>query len=256
MERFLRPTPLLDHSHPAIRGLVEAHGFSALPLPARIGAIYAYVRDEVAFGYNEDDALPASRVLADGHGQCNTKTTLLMALLRAAGVPCRFHGATIHKSLQRGVVPPLVYALAPTDIVHSWAEVRVDDRWVALEGVILDDAYLDGLRARFPAVRGAFLGWAVGTDDLQRPQVEWRGEDTWVQRTGVNADLGVFDDPDTFYAAHGSNLSGVRRWLFRAVIRPWMNRRVRGVRACAAPRAALSVRLPADLCVRPDDVAR
>lgn len=149
------------------------------------------------------------------------------------GVPCRFHGATIHKSLQRGVVPELVYGLAPDDIVHSWVEVRFEGRWVALEGVILDAPYLDGLRARFPAVRGAFLGWAAGTDSLARPAVEWEGRDTWVQRSGVNRDFGAFDDPDTFYRAHDGNLSGLRRYLFRGVIRRWMNRRVAAVRACA-----------------------
>ena len=48
----------------------------------RIGAAYAFVRDEIAFGYNLADDLPASRVLEDGLGQCNTKGTLFMALLR------------------------------------------------------------------------------------------------------------------------------------------------------------------------------
>ncbi len=127
-ETYLRPTALLDHEHPTIAALVRTRGWSVLPESERIGAIYAFVRDEITFGYNEADTLPASRVLADGYGQCNTKTTLLMALLRAAGIPCRFHGATIHKRLQRGVINGLFYAMAPASIVHSWAEVRIADR--------------------------------------------------------------------------------------------------------------------------------
>jgi len=47
-----------------------------------------------------------------------------MALLRGVGIPCRFHGATIHKQLQVGIVTGLRYRLAPTNIVHSWAKVR------------------------------------------------------------------------------------------------------------------------------------
>jgi hypothetical protein len=40
--------------------------------------------------------------------------TLLMALLRAMGVPCRFHGFTINKALQRGAITGVAYRLAPT----------------------------------------------------------------------------------------------------------------------------------------------
>jgi hypothetical protein len=182
-------------------------------------------------------------VLADGYGQCNTKTTLLMALLRAVGVPCRIHGATIHKRLQKGVVTGLFYWLAPRSIIHSWAEVRLGDRWIALEGVIVDRRYLAGLRAHVADRRGAFLGYGVGTDNLGAPPIDWRGEDTAIQMTGIDADLGTFDDPDAFYAAHGANLSGIKDWLFRRWIRHRMNRRVAAIRACAGgipcvPRAA------------------
>mgnify|MGYP002241704325 CR=1 FL=1 len=48
---------------------------------------------------NVDDSIPASKVLKDGYGQCNTKGTLFMALLRACGVPCRIHGFTIDKKI-------------------------------------------------------------------------------------------------------------------------------------------------------------
>jgi transglutaminase-like putative cysteine protease len=66
--------------------------------------VYDFVRNEIAFGYNAGDELPASAVLADGIGQCNTKATLLMALMRAVGIACRFHGFTIDKPLQKGAI--------------------------------------------------------------------------------------------------------------------------------------------------------
>lgn len=229
----LQATPLLDLEHPSIRALVTARGWATLPVLERIGAVYGFVRDEIRFGYNRDDALPGSEVLADGYGQCNTKTTLVMTLLRAVGVPCRVHGATIHKRLQKGVVRGASYWLAPTSIIHSWAEVLVDGRWTALEGVILDRHYLAGLREHLPAARGAFLGYGVGTDDLDAPPIDWDGRDTAIQMTGVNADLGIFDDPDALYAAHGSNLTGVRSWLFRHWVRRRMNRRVAALRGQA-----------------------
>ncbi|RSN26775.1 transglutaminase [Amycolatopsis sp. WAC 04169] len=231
MERYLRQTPLLDYAHPALRKLMTDRGWAGGDEYTRISAIYTFVRDEIRFGYNAADDIAASTVLADGYGQCNTKTTLLMALLRAAGVPARFHGATIHKSLQRGVVTGWHYRLAPANILHSWAEVRFHDRWTGLEGVILDESYLDGVRTRFPNAQGPFLGYAIGTNDLRDPPVDWNGEDTAIQATGVNNDHGVFDDPDTFYREHGTNLRGAKAWLFRTRIRPAMNRTVDGIRA-------------------------
>jgi len=243
-EEYLRPTALLDYEHPTLQRLVEERGWRARTESERIGAVYAFVRDEVRFGYNAADNLPASRILEDGYGQCNTKTTLLMALLRASGIPCRFHGATIHKRLQKGVVNGLFYALAPANIIHSWTEVWSGGRWVALEGVILDTSYLTGLRAFLPRGQGegAFLGFGVGTENLAAPPIHWRGSDTFIQKTGVNQDFGVFEHPDAFYAVHGTNLTGVKDWLYRHWIRHVMNANVTKIRTCGRSGAgALSV---------------
>lgn len=211
MGKYLEETPLLDYSHPSLVALVERRGWERLSSHDAIGEIYDFVRNEIRFGYNASDELPASAVFQDGYGQCNTKGTLLMALFRSVGVPCRFHGFTIDKRLQRGAIPPSLYWLAPKSIIHSWVEVLFEGRWINLEGFILDAGYLDGVRCLFPEARGAFCGFAIGTERIEQPPVEWRGTDTYIQRTGINLDYGVFDSPDAFYAKHGANLSGLRR---------------------------------------------
>lgn len=76
------PTALLEYSHSSLETFIEARNWRLLAEWECIGAIYTYVRDEIGFGYNLADDLPASQVLADAIGQCNTKETLLMALLR------------------------------------------------------------------------------------------------------------------------------------------------------------------------------
>ncbi len=139
----------------------------------------------------------------------------------------------------------LLYRLAPRSIIHSWAEVFVDGRWVGLEGVILDDAYLKGIRTRTGRDGGAFLGYGVGTDDLANPPIEWVGTDTRIQATGVNQDFGVFDDPDTFYLAHGVNARGSKAWLYRHLMRNAMNKTVKMIRTTgAAARAARCMMSP------------
>lgn len=228
--RALSSTTLLDFNHPSIVALVQARGWPQQSERDRIAAAYAYVRDEVEFGYNKSDDLKASEVLADGYGQCNTKSTLMMALLRALGIPCRFHGFTIDKQLQRGAITGVAYLLAPRNIIHSWVEAWTGDRWSRLEGFILDKPYLTALQQRFSEHRGAFCGYGAATPDLQCPQVDWDGGDTFIQRDGINQDFGVFENPDEFYARHGVNVKGARRWLFQHVIRQQMNGNVARIR--------------------------
>ena len=120
--------------------------------------------------------------------------------------------------------------LAPQRIIHSWVEVAFEERWVNLEGFILDARHLASLQRRFPG-RQRFCGCGVATRDLSAPRVERRGQDTCIQRDGIANDVGTFDRPDDFYGRHGSNLSGLRRWLYTHVIRHRMNAQVERIRA-------------------------
>ena len=111
-DKYLRETRMVDFSNPAIQKLIQNMKWKEMGEFERIKAIYNYVRDDVLFGYNIDDGISASKVLADGYGQCNTKGTLFMALLRACNIPCRVHGFTIDKSLQKGAMTGFVYRLS------------------------------------------------------------------------------------------------------------------------------------------------
>ena len=153
-----------------------------------------------------------------------------MPLPRAVDIPCRFHGFTIDKPLQKGAITGVAYRLAPQRIIHSWVEVLLDGRWIVLEGFILDAPYLASLQRRFPEAR-RFCGYGAATPDLSAPGVEWQGKDTYIQKEGIADDFGVFDNPDAFYTRHGSNLRGIKRWLYERLIRHAMNRNVERVRA-------------------------
>ncbi|HKK30819.1 MAG TPA: transglutaminase family protein, partial [Alphaproteobacteria bacterium] len=171
---LLAPTKLLDFDAAPLAHLIESRSWRDLSEYDRIGAAYDFVRNEISFGYNRADDIPASEVLSDGYGQCNTKGTLLMALLRGVGVRCRLHGFTIHKGLQRGVVPELVYPLAPEEILHSWVEIEFQGAWINLEGFILDDAFFEVLQRSFSDT-DSLCGYGAGTDCLGAPPVAWNG---------------------------------------------------------------------------------
>ena len=108
-ERYKLKTKILDFENHRIQELVQMREWRSLPTFEKIGAAYDFVRDEIKFGYNISDDIPASQVLSDGYGQCNTKGNLLMALLRSLEIPCRFHWFTIDQKLQKGAIPSYVF---------------------------------------------------------------------------------------------------------------------------------------------------
>ena len=234
-KKYIVETPILNISDPTILSLIDERQWATLPEFERIGVVYDFVRNDIRFGYNSSDDLTASKILADGYGQCNTKATLLMALLRANNIACRLHGFTIDKCLQRGVVPELVYAIAPRNILHSWVDIYFEDKWINLEGFILDDDVLSALQEKFKD-RSSLCGYGVGTNCLQAPDVGWTGADTYIQETGINEDFGLFDNPDAFYENHTQNFGFVRKYLYQLFIRHWMNRRVGAMRQGVIPR--------------------
>lgn len=234
MRNYLQVTPLLDFNHPSLQELLYSRGWLAKAPIDRVKSIYNYVRDEILFGYNQADNIPASLVLADGFGQCNTKSTLLMALLRAAHIPNRIHGFTIDKALQKGAITGIWYRLSPKRILHSWVEVLVAGEWYYLEGVILDKPYLKALQNRFTDCKTTFCGYGAYTNSFQAPAIEWNLNHTYIQVEGIEDDFGLFDDPDAFYRDHGQALGWMKRFFFQHWVRRLMNRNVRRIR-CHQP---------------------
>lgn len=141
-KQYLEKTQMLNFDVESIQTLIKNRKWIELNEYNKIGAIYDFVRNEIMFGYNSSDLLTAEEVLKDGYGQCNTKATLLMALLRSVGIPCRLHGSEVSKYFQRGATSWLISVLAPERIVHTWVEVLYMGNWIALEGVITDESWL------------------------------------------------------------------------------------------------------------------
>lgn len=228
--RFLVSTKILDFQNFHIQELVKNRAWITLSENEKVKQIYNFVRDEIQFGYNTSDDVSASQVLKDGYGQCNTKSTLLMALLRAVGIPNRIHGFTINKALQKGAISGLWYKLSPDNILHSWVEVNVNNNWYFLEGVILDKMYLTALQKLNSDCKTTFCGFGVFTDNFQNPPIDYNSNNTYIQDKGINQDFGLFDTPDEFYQKHNQELSPIKRLFFKFLVRHIMNKNVSRIR--------------------------
>ena len=230
MSRYLEETPMLDYGCESIQRLIRERGWKDLSEFERLKSIYNYVRDEILFGYNVDDDIPASKVLKDGYGQCNTKGTLFMALLRGCGIPCRIHGFTIDKKLQKGAMTGFVYRNAPESIFHSWVEVLFEGTWYELEAFILDTKYLKKLQAANPDCEGSFCGYGVAVKDFRHPVTDFNRNNTYIQSEGINQDFGIYDNPDELLLEHGQEIGWIKKLAFRHYGRHRMNRNVKKIR--------------------------
>lgn len=166
MAPWLERTRFIDHDHPSIRAVVEQAAPVALPPVERAVRLHDFVRDRVPFGWSPafyDET--ASQVLASGVGFCNTKGTLFTALLRAAGLPARQHFVDIHADILFPFIDP------GTDFVdHSFTEVHLGGRWLAVDSYIVDRPLERGARARL-ASENRVLGYGLHADGRS----EWDG---------------------------------------------------------------------------------
>lgn len=230
---LLKKTKLLDYDDCLIQSLIYERGWRDLSEYDAIGAVYHFVKDEILFGYNRCDTLTASEGLSDGIGQCNTKSTLLMALLRALGIPCRLHGFTVSKDFQKGATSGIVSFLAPPEIVHTWVEVLFDGRWIILEGVIIDDGFLQSIKQMYRETKGIFRRYAIAIDDFPNLAVDWTGKDTFIQSKAIVKDFGIFPDPDSFFSKHSQNLGILRTFLYEHIGCKKMTRNINRLRKLA-----------------------
>lgn len=193
MDRYMQETKMLDYSNNKIQQLISERMWKSLEEFECLKAIYNFVRDEILFGYNTDDSIPASKVLADGYGQCNTKGTLFMALLRACNIPCRVHGFTIDKALQKGAMTGIVYKNATQNVFHSWASFILKINGMSWKHLFLI-------------------------------------KNTYIQSEEINQDFGVYDSPDELLEEHHQEMSVIKAFVYKNFGRHLMNRNVKRIR--------------------------
>ena len=230
MDYYLKKTTLLNFTHSRLIDLVERRGWLNLSKQQQICEISDYVKNEIVFGYNKVCNVPASRVLLDGYGCGNSKSILLMALLRICHIPCRFHVVKIDKSLHKNAFPTLAYYLVPRNIIYSWVDICLEFKWFKLTGYTFDKPYLLGLGKFIKNFEDTFF------DDInvilinKQSAVTSLNADTYKRIQGIHHDYKVFDSPDDFYQRHYTDIYCVRGWLFKHLARNQTNNKLSQIR--------------------------
>lgn len=171
----------------------------------------------------------AGRVLRSGRGDCHTKGTLFVALLRSAGVPARMRFVSVSSAFLRGI-----FDLGGTSVTHAIGEVYLNGNWIQTDTYVVDDL----LQAQ-AAARLGHEGQALGYGIHASGQSNWNGiEHAHGQYTLQDPsslpliDFGVAHDPETFYASR-PRLVDHTSWLTRAkwsIAASLINRRTQQLR--------------------------
>lgn len=224
--------PLADFDDPLVRAVAQRLVAGEATTRGQLARIFAFVRDEIPFGFPvAGDLVKASDVIRSGRGQCNNKSTVFLALCKAAGIPARIHFSLISKEIQHGLFKGPAYWLMPAQISHSWVEVEIDGRWRRI------DAYINDCRFQAGAVselrhRGWTTGFSVALPRTGDPATDLElDSERFVQMAAVTDDHGTFGDPADYFASprYRNRPGGFRLWLYRRWV-GGINRRVKAIR--------------------------
>jgi len=88
-DEYLRPSREINPYEPEIIALAVKLGMREKSKDEYAEAVYTYVKNMIYFSM-ENPPIGLTEVLRRGYGLCFSKTTVLAALMRIAGIPARF----------------------------------------------------------------------------------------------------------------------------------------------------------------------
>ena len=226
--RWLSNTALLQHDHPRIRLL--AMRLTQLRSGPREKALacYQFVR-KLPFACAADPSnTPAVDVLAAKTGDCCTKGTLFIALLRSIEIPARTRVVSLRPAYLRGIVDT-----GGELVEHAFTEVLIDQAWQGVDSYAVDLRLGLMARTRLLGEQGQ-CGYGVHVGG----QVAWNARDSSFGHFSSAdteslplCDFGAFDDVQHFFQATGTHPrpGWVRKqqWVIQAALANWRIRKLR-----------------------------
>ena len=190
-----------DDEHPSVQEVAKRLTGDVESDRAGLARLFLFVRDDIKFGFtNRWNDLKASEVLVAGVGHCTTKATLLHSLCRAAGIQSRVHFALIDTNVMRGFVSKAVLLTMPSNVSHSWTEVKIDGTWDRLDSYIMDQEAFRACEAAL-AAKGWRHGFGVSPFQGKLTSEFNLDEEGFVQMGAVSGDHGVWDEPGDYFAS-------------------------------------------------------
>jgi hypothetical protein len=161
MQDYVAATRLCDCDYPWLRNQADEITAGADTPEEKALKIFDYVRDNVRFSLAYSRSR-ASQILERGYGECGNKTNAQVALLRAVGIPARFHWVQARTVVLHHLIADFVYNRMPPVASHFWCECYLNGKWVSNE-LLLDRLLYEGM-----------LKQGLITNE-QIPTIDWDG---------------------------------------------------------------------------------
>lgn len=220
-----------DYNSPVITSVVNEICSPKDSIQKKLEAIFFYVRDTIQFGFlPRIDDYTASEIINTGIGQCNNKSGVFLALCKAAGIKARIHFSGIRKEIQRGLFKGIAYRFMPTEISHSWVEVKIDENWIRIDSFINDLAFYNAGKDVLKS-RNWKTGFSISCESGSSSSDFTLSGDSFVQMDAVTEEFGSFDDPADFYRSNNyQNRPNFLKRVIYLLSLPSINRRVVNLR--------------------------
>lgn len=137
-----------DHSTPEVVELSRKLRLDASSDVEYAQLSYRWVRDNIRYNIQTNWSVPVSTTLKRGHGDCGTKSSLLVALLRAGGLEADFGVELINTREWFAFVPECVSGKCKSKSIHFTANVKLNGHWYRLD-ITPDKALGLGLSGAF-----------------------------------------------------------------------------------------------------------
>lgn len=217
---WLRATRLLDLGDPKLR--IQALRITQMAHSdlQKAVAVHDFVKS-LPFGCIAGfDHIPAAAVLRAGRGDCHTKGTLFVAMLRSLGVPARLRFVTLPGAFLKGVVEK-----PPETITHAIGEVLLQGHWWRTDTYVTDEL-LEGQAAQLLRQQDLRLGYGVHAQGRRYWDGKSHAHGQFFEGDAASMPLNDWDvahDPEDFYAnkAHPAlhiGWIGRVKWMLGAVI--------------------------------------
>lgn len=229
---WLCATPLLDLEDPKLRIRVLRITQLATSVTDKAVLVHDYIKS-LPFG-----CVPGSQnvrsgiVLRAGLGDCHSKGTLFVAMLRLLGIPARLRFVTLPSQFLDGII-----SLPGNQITHAIAEAYLGGKWIQVDTYVTDEVLEGHALGRLKA-RGGTLGFGIhaGAQRYWTGVTSAHGQYTALDHDSLpTLDMGVAHDPEHFYDQSASTrvkngwVSRLK-WMIAATV---INHRVKAIRATA-----------------------
>lgn len=128
-----------DVAHPSILERAQALAYEAESACQVADNTFRWVRDQIPFGFDLVK-VKASETLLKGYGACFNKSLLLVALLRANGIPARFCSVPVSRWFMKPFIGRQCL-LINHPFHHCLAQVSLGGQWSFAEPTLDRDTY-------------------------------------------------------------------------------------------------------------------